>query len=96
MDQAVVCIITVELYIPVSHSLKDKRKQVKSLKERLMSRFNASVAEIAYLDDWQHTVLGISMISNDKRYLEKQYSSIEKLVLEPAEFEVVNMNIEWL
>ncbi|MDH5425072.1 MAG: DUF503 domain-containing protein [Gammaproteobacteria bacterium] len=29
-----VCVITVELFIPLSHSLKEKRKQVKALKDR--------------------------------------------------------------
>ena len=82
--------------IPMSHSLKDKRRSIKGLKERLKSRFNASVAEIGMLDDWQHSVLGMSMISNDKLYLEKQYRSIEKMVLEGRGVELININIEWL
>jgi len=95
-EQLVVCVISIELLIPMAHSLKEKRKQIKSLKERLKNRFNASVAEVGSLDEWQRAVLGMSMISNDKRYLEKQYSAIEKMVLEGREVELINMNIEWL
>lgn len=95
-NKAFVCIISVELFIPMAHSLKEKRKQVKGLKERLMSRFNASVSEIAYLDEWQRSVLGISMISNDKRYLEKQFSSIKKMILEARQVEIINTEIEWV
>ncbi|MCK4707584.1 MAG: DUF503 domain-containing protein, partial [Gammaproteobacteria bacterium] len=83
----VVCIISIELLIPMAHSLKEKRKHIKSLKERLQNRFNASVAEVAALDDWQRSVLGVAMISNDRRYLEKQYSSIENFILEIRDIE---------
>lgn len=96
MSQASLCVVNIELLIPVSHSLKDKRKQIKSLKEKIKSRFNASVAEIDFLDDWQRSTLGVSMISNDKKYIEKQYHAIESLLLENRETELLNINIEWL
>jgi len=96
INQPVVCVISIELFIPMSHSLKEKRKQIKSLKERLKNRFNASVAEVGLLDDWQRAVLGVSMISNDKVYLEKQYRNIETLVLEGREVELINISIEWV
>jgi uncharacterized protein len=88
--------IRLDLQIPCSHSLKQKRSQVKSLKDRLSSRFNASVAEIDSLDNWQHAVIGICMLSSDRPYLEKQYSLIEPLVLEDTELELVNMTRQWL
>jgi len=88
--------IRLDLQIPYSHSLKQKRSQVKSLKDRLSSRFNASVAEIDAQDNWQHAVIGICMLSSDKPYLDKQYSLIETLVLEYTELELVNMTRQWL
>ena len=91
-----VCVISIELFIPMAHSLKEKRKQIKSLRERLKNRFNASVAEVGALDDWQRAVLGVSMISNDKVYLEKQYRAMETLILEGREVELIGINIEWL
>lgn len=91
-----VCVISVELMIPMSHSLKDKRKQIKSLKDKIRNRFNASVAEIDFLDDWQRSILGVSMIGNDKRYIESQFRAIETLVLEYRALELVNINLEWV
>ena len=96
MSQAVVGVVSVELFIPMSHSLKEKRKQIKSLKERLKNRFNASVSEIDALDEWQRSVMGVAMISNDKQFIEKQYRSIETMILELREVELINMNLEWL
>ena len=91
-----VLLIELTLRIPFAHSLKDKRSQVKSLKDRLRSKFNTSVAEIDAHDNWQLAVIGVCMISNDRPYLDKQYSLIESLVLEYTELELVSMTREWL
>ena len=89
-------LIKLDLKIPLAHSLKDKRRQVKSLKDRISSRFNASVADIDALDNWQQAILGICIISNDRSYLDKQYSLLETLVLEYPELQLVGMTREWL
>lgn len=46
-------------------SLKEKRHIVKSMVERLRSRFNASVSEVDMQDIWKNAVIGISCVSND-------------------------------
>ena len=91
-----VLLIQLSLQIPNAHSLKDKRRQIKSLKDRLSNRFNASVAEIDALDKWQQAVMGVCMISNDKSYLDRQFSLIEALVLEYTELELLTVTREWL
>lgn len=91
-----ILLIKLNLQIPHAHSLKDKRSQIKSLKDRLSSRFNASIAEIDALDNWQQAVMGVCMISNDRSYLDKQYSLVETIVLEYTELELINMTREWL
>ena len=91
-----VLLIKFSLQIPNAHSLKDKRRQIKSLKDRLSSRFNASVNEVDALDNWQQAAMAVCMVSNDKAYLEKQYSLMEALVLEYTELELVNVTREWL
>ncbi|MBL8222124.1 MAG: DUF503 domain-containing protein, partial [Bryobacterales bacterium] len=48
-------VLTLELHLPDSHSLKDKRSVVKGLKDRLRHRFNVSVAEIGGHDTWQRS-----------------------------------------
>ena len=91
-----VLLIKLSLHIPYAHSLKDKRRQIKSLKDRLSNRFNASVAEIDALDNWQLAVMGVCMISSDKTYLNAQYSLVEALALEYTELELINVSREWL
>lgn len=91
-----VLLISIDLHIPHAQSLKDKRREIKSLKDKLSSRFNASVAEVDKLDSWQSAVLAVCMVSNERVYLEKQFSSIEALVLEYSELELMGIGREWL
>jgi uncharacterized protein YlxP (DUF503 family) len=60
----VVGILQVELSIAGTESLKDKRRVVSSLKDRLHQHHQVSVAEVDRLDDRQTAVLGITMATN--------------------------------
>ena len=78
----VVGVCTLELDIPASHSLKDKRHVVKSLIQRVRQSFNVSVAEVDSLDSWQHATIGIVCVSSDASYarglLDKVIDNIER------------------
>lgn len=91
-----VLLVLLDLQIPQAHSLKEKRRQIKSLKDRISSRFNASVAEVGALDSWQRAEMAVCIISNDKSHLDKQFSQIETLVQEYAELQVIEIKREWL
>jgi len=64
----VVGILTMDLLIPESNSLKDKRQVVKSLLDGIRNKFNVSAAEIDALDIWRRTVIGVACVSNDKSF----------------------------
>lgn len=66
----------VYLLIEGSYSLKDKRRVVKSLIEKLKSRFNVSVAQIDVDDIWNSAVIGISCVSNKEIYLDNLIQSL--------------------
>ena len=51
-------------------TLKDKRRVVKSFKDRLASERNVSVAEVDKLDSIRQSVLAVAMVGNDARYIE--------------------------
>jgi hypothetical protein len=70
-------VVTIELAIYESTSLKDKRRVIKSVKDRLRSRFNASVAEVGHLDARQRATLAVAMVSNDARHL---HGGLDKVV----------------
>jgi len=80
-DSIHVLLLVVECHIPHAQSLKQKRAAVKSLIDRLRARLNASVAETGFLDEWQRSVIALSLVSNNRRYLQQQSDIIEQLVV---------------
>lgn len=63
-------IMSVRLAIPGAHSLKDKRRALRSIKDRLRSQFNISVAEVAHQDVWQTACLGLAAVGVDRPFVE--------------------------
>ena len=64
-------VITFELHIADAQSLKDKRHYVKSLKDRLRTKFNVAVAEIDHQESWQVGVVAAVTVSPDQAFAEK-------------------------
>ena len=91
-----ILLLIFELRISYAQSLKDKRRVIKGLKDRLSSRFNISIAELGELDNWKQSVLGITMIANDRKYLDGQASQIETIILEVKNIELITVSREWL
>lgn len=93
---ATVGVLTLELHLNHSHSLKDKRHVVQSLKDRLRRKFNVAVAEIDYQDLWQRAVLAAVTVSPDHNRAELVLQSVEKeaaALLGPG---LVSAAVEWL
>ncbi len=73
-------ILQLELRIPEADSLKDKRRAIKSLKDRIAHGHNVSIAEVDALDEHRRSIIGIAMVSNDRRYVEGGLSKLVDLV----------------
>ncbi|HPY78145.1 MAG TPA: DUF503 domain-containing protein [Anaerohalosphaeraceae bacterium] len=78
--------LTVPVHLHGLGSIKDKRKIVKSLIERLKSRFNASVSEIEALDNKRLAVIGIAVVSNEGRFVEEQMDTIVQFIQQDGRF----------
>jgi uncharacterized protein YlxP (DUF503 family) len=72
----IVGVMTAHLFLHGITSLKEKRSIVKSLIGRLKSRFNISIAEVDHQDNKNGAVIGISIVSNDNRFIDQQFDSI--------------------
>jgi hypothetical protein len=84
----------IELRIPDSRSLKEKRRVVKSLKDRVQSRFNVGIAEVDRLDDWQRATLGVAAVSNDSRLVDETLSKVVNWIEANGEALVVDYEID--
>jgi uncharacterized protein YlxP (DUF503 family) len=68
------------LSIDQAFSLKEKRHIIKSIIERLKSRFNASVAEVELNDTWKNAVIGVTCVSNEAAHTDSMMANIVKFV----------------
>jgi uncharacterized protein YlxP (DUF503 family) len=89
-------LLRVRLVLRESRSLKDKRGVVKSIKDKLRSRFNISVAEVGGLSSRQVAELGIAFVSNDGRFIESTLSKVLGFVCGNPFAEVSQSEIEIL
>ncbi len=60
---------TIHLDIPSAHSLKEKRRVVKSVIARIRNEFNVSIAEVADNDYWQSATLGVTCVANRQKHV---------------------------
>ena len=91
---AAIGVLTLELRLENSHSLKEKRHVVESLKTRLRNKFNVAVAEIDYQDLWQRAAIGIAAIASDRSVLEKILRTVEDASHEVLGRELVGTETE--
>lgn len=94
MENMIVGTLKIKVYIPSSHSLKDKRKVVKSLKDKIHNKFNVSVAEVDLQDYHQTAYLGIAQVSNESTFLTSALAKVVEFVKKNREIEVVHCDIE--
>lgn len=73
-----IAFLTIELHIEAAQSLKDRRQVVRSLKDRLRSSFNVSVAELDSSPLWNRATIGIVSISNSRDYLDGLMKNVER------------------
>jgi uncharacterized protein len=70
--------LTLELRIEGAHSLKDKRRVLRSLKDRLRGSFNVAISEIDSSELWQRATVGVVSISDSRDYLEGLMRNVER------------------
>lgn len=95
-DDKVVGILDIRLVIRNASTLKEKRRIIKSLKDRIKNTFNVSVAETGTLDHCQYSKLGIAMVGNDKQYVNSALSNLINLFKCAVSVELVDYHLEFI
>jgi uncharacterized protein YlxP (DUF503 family) len=89
-------VLQVELSVTDAMSLKDKRRVIKSLKDRIAHGHNVSIAEVGALDEHRRSILGLAMVSNDRRYVESALSKLVDFIRSVPQVSLVDYQIELL
>jgi uncharacterized protein YlxP (DUF503 family) len=75
------CLIEIDLHFPEGSSLKDKRKDLVSLKSQLQRRFGAAVAETGHHDLWQRATLTAALVAGEAHALDAAAAAVERHVV---------------
>ena len=89
-------VLQLELSVTDAMSLKDKRRVIKSLKDRIAHGHNVSIAEVGALDAHRRSILGIAMVANDRAYVEGALSKLVDFVRTVSSVDLVDYQIEML
>ncbi|MCE2457333.1 MAG: DUF503 domain-containing protein [Dehalococcoidia bacterium] len=80
-----------------SSSLKDKRRVINSIRERVRNKFNVAVAEVDQNESWQTAVIGITCVSNNVRHADQTLDNVlEFIEADRPDAEVVDCEMETL
>jgi uncharacterized protein YlxP (DUF503 family) len=91
-----VAILHLELFIPHSQSLKDKRSVLQRVLHRIRNQHAFAVAEVDHQDLWQRATLAVAAVSASKLPIEQAFQKLLRDLDEISEdFEVAQSQIEW-
>ena len=87
-------VLQVEIHIHDAMSLKDKRRVVKSIKDRIAHGHNVSIAEVGALDEHRRSILGLAMVANEKGYVEGALSKLVDFVRSVRDVDLIDYQID--
>ena len=89
------CAVRLELELPFSSSLKDKRQVLRSLKDRLR-RKNVSVAESEHQDLWQRATVEIALAAVSRGAAEEKREDLRRTLLNYEELAILDWREEFV
>jgi hypothetical protein len=58
-------VLRLTFQIPGARSLKDRRRVVRSFRDRVQARTRAAIAEVGGSDEYQRAVFGVAVVANE-------------------------------
>jgi uncharacterized protein YlxP (DUF503 family) len=91
-----VAVVQLELHIPTSRSLKEKRAVLRPIVEGIRHRFQISVAEVDFQDKWQRSLIGLAVVSDSYSHAVDVVDNVERWVWSKPEVEVTRFETTWV
>lgn len=90
----VIGLCTIELLIGEACSLKDKRRILKSMMDRVKAHHNVSIAEIDQHDIWQRSTMAFACVANERKHAFRVLNSVVKFFEKQGNSQVLDYQIE--
>lgn len=91
-----VAALTVELFFPDAHSLKDKRSPIRPILDGSRRRFAVAAPEVGHHDHWQRVTLGMAAVSDSLPKVTEVLDAVERSVWSFRELEKLFCRRNWL
>ncbi len=78
-----------------NQSLKDRRLIVRSVIDRLRSRFNVSVAEVEVSEKWQRASLGVAVVGESRGQVDRVLEGVASWIRQEHRVAVMHVEQEW-
>ncbi len=91
----IVGLLTLDIHLPYSHSLKEKRKRMLRIKDLLKNKYNVAFAELDFQDKWQRTRIGIVTLNSQKKIIEQMFQKITLEFQELIDGEILSRDIHF-
>jgi uncharacterized protein YlxP (DUF503 family) len=92
----VVGVLRLVLRMPGSRSLKDRRRVVSSVRDRVQARHHAAVADVGHLERHDAAVIAVTLVGNDARLLRSRLDTIRAEVEAGHDALLSDSNVEML
>ncbi|MGB9858575.1 MAG: DUF503 domain-containing protein [Moorellaceae bacterium] len=92
----VVGVCTIEIRLPGAMTLKDKRRVIKGLLERIRQRYQVAAAEVDYQEYYSRATLGIACVSNAGGHADQILAAVVRFIEAQSELEVLEYHTELL
>lgn len=86
--------LCVDVHIPGSTSLKDKRRVVKSMISKVQHRFNVAIVELYSEDLWQRATIGVAYIGDEREHVERQLQYVLNFLDAEPDWEIIAVDLE--
>jgi uncharacterized protein YlxP (DUF503 family) len=87
--------LELDLHFPHARSLKDKRRELAGIKDRIRQRHNVAVAELDFQDTWQRAKIGVAALSGQQALVEQVLAKIRDDVLGHLNGELLSAEIRY-
>jgi uncharacterized protein YlxP (DUF503 family) len=87
-------LLSIELYLPTAHSLKEKRSILRKVIDRIRHRHNVSIAEVGNNDVWQRASIAVSMVANESAFVDSALSKILSEIERNLDGEILDYKID--
>jgi uncharacterized protein len=95
-DEVPVLLLVVELHLPLSASLKDKRQVIRPVIERSRLRFRVAASELDHQDLWQRATLGFVLVGSSASVVDETIDELTGSLYEMDDAVVTAMERRWL